>query len=56
VNKEADSYAAREAAAIAAAIWQAKQSATQASTTCPDSETSSRWKMEGRREVLDRMP
>jgi acetyl-CoA carboxylase, biotin carboxylase subunit len=56
VNKEADSDAAREAAAIAAAIWQAKQSATQASTTCSDSETSSRWKMEGRREVLDRMP
>jgi acetyl-CoA carboxylase, biotin carboxylase subunit len=52
----ADSNAARKAAVIAAAIWQAKQSAVQASATFSDNETSSRWKMEGRSELLDRMP
>jgi len=55
-NNESDSNGSREAAAIAAAVWQAKQIATQASTASSASETSSRWKMEGRRELLDRMP
>jgi acetyl-CoA carboxylase, biotin carboxylase subunit len=55
-NKEGDSKAAREAAAIAAAIWQAKQTNAQASVASSSSETSSRWKMEGRRQLLDRMP
>src|SRR5215471_4864840 len=51
-----DSNAARKASAIAAAIWQAKQNAAQASTASSNKETSSRWKMEGRRQQLDRMP
>jgi len=53
---DADSNAAREAAAIAAAIWQAKQNAAQASSASLCNETSSRWKMEGRCKQLDRMP
>ena len=55
-NNESDSNGSREVSAIAAAVWQAKQIATQASTASSASETSSRWKMEGRRELLDRMP
>lgn len=42
--------AACEASAIAAAIWQANQSSAQASTTSCTNETSSRWRMEGRRQ------
>lgn len=53
---EARRNAARDAAAIAAAIWQSKHSAAQASAASPPKETSSRWKMEGRRQQLDRMP
>jgi len=55
-NPVTDPNAAAEAAAIAAAVWQAKQNARQASTASPVNETSSRWKMEGRREQRDRMP
>ena len=43
-------------AAITAAIWQAKQSASPAPAASVDTESASRWKMEGRREQLDRMP
>jgi acetyl-CoA carboxylase biotin carboxylase subunit len=46
----------KEAAAIAAAIWQAKQSAAQAPGPSSDREGASRWKLEGRREQLDRTP
>jgi acetyl-CoA carboxylase biotin carboxylase subunit len=53
---EARRNAARDAAAIAAAIWQSRQSAAQASAASSPQETSSRWKMEGRRQQLDRMP
>lgn len=53
---EARRNAARDAAAIAAAIWQSRQSAAQASAASPPKETSSRWKIEGRRQQLDRMP
>jgi acetyl-CoA carboxylase biotin carboxylase subunit len=55
-NNESDSNGSRQAAAIAAAVWQAKQIATEAATASSASETSSRWKMEGRRELLDRLP
>jgi acetyl-CoA carboxylase, biotin carboxylase subunit len=56
IIEEADSRAACEAAAIAAAIWQAKQSSAQASAISSSNETPSRWKLEGRRKLLDRMP
>ena len=46
----------KEAAAIAAAIWQAKQSTAQKPAASSDREGVSRWKLEGRREQLDRMP
>jgi acetyl-CoA carboxylase, biotin carboxylase subunit len=54
-NKEADLNAARQAAVIAAAIWQAKQSGAQAPAASSSDETSSRWKMEGRQQA-DRLP
>jgi len=53
---EADFKAAHDAAAIAAAIWQSRQSAEQACAASCSKETSSRWKSEGRRQQLDRMP
>lgn len=44
----------KEAAAIAAAIWQTKRCA--ASAPSSERESVSRWKLEGRREQLDRTP
>ena len=55
-NREGNPGGAHEAAAIAAAIWQAKQSAAQGAEASSADENSSRWKMEGRRQLLDRMP
>ncbi len=55
-NEEAEEDAAAKAAALAAAIWQGKQSAAQASGGPSASDKSSRWKMEGRRQSLDRTP
>jgi len=55
-EQDADSKQPREAAAIAAAIWQARQSAAQAPDASSDRESASRWKLQGRREQLDRMP
>jgi acetyl-CoA carboxylase, biotin carboxylase subunit len=58
-NDDVRSNVVCEAAAIAAAIWQATQSGGQSSTASAGSannESSSRWKMEGRRELLDRTP
>ena len=52
----ADSKEAQRAAAIAAAIWQANQRAAQTSSASSDRENGSRWKLEGRREQLDRSP
>src|SRR5690348_13582082 len=46
----------QEAAAIAAAIWHAKQSAAQTPAASSNREGVSRWKLEGRREQLDRTP
>jgi len=45
-----------DAAAIAAAIWYAEQAASPASYAGATSATPSRWKLEGRRQQLDRMP
>jgi acetyl-CoA carboxylase biotin carboxylase subunit len=55
-NKEGGAEKAREAAAIAAAIWQARQNAAPASAASTSNQAPSRWKWEGRREQLDRMP
>src|SRR5215469_10831774 len=55
-DADAVSNQARSAAAIAAAIWQANQSATQSPAASSDSESVSRWKLEGQREQLDRLP
>ncbi len=55
-NREGNPGRAHEAAAIAAAIWQAKQSAAQGAEASSADENSSRWKMAGRRQLLDRMP
>jgi acetyl-CoA carboxylase biotin carboxylase subunit len=45
-----------DAAAIAAAVWQAMQSASSSSAASTGTETPSRWKLEGRRQQLDRIP
>ena len=56
-DPEGDSNKACEAAAaIAAAAWQASQGTPQAPAASSDRESVSRWKLEGRREQLDRMP
>jgi acetyl-CoA carboxylase, biotin carboxylase subunit len=55
-NEETHSKASCDAAAIAAAIWQHKQIAAQSSAASGTGETSSRWKLEGRRQLLDRLP
>jgi len=47
---------AASAVAIAAAIWQANQSDKQASLPTSSADQPSRWKLEGRREQLDRLP
>ncbi len=45
-----------DAAAIAAAIWQANQSDKHSSLSSTSPDQPSRWKLEGRREQLDRLP
>jgi acetyl-CoA carboxylase biotin carboxylase subunit len=55
-DKDAVSEQACQAAAIAAASWQAMQNAAQAPASTLDNEKVSRWKLDGRREQLDRMP
>jgi acetyl-CoA carboxylase, biotin carboxylase subunit len=45
-----------DAAAIAAAIWQANQSHRHSSLFSSSADQPSRWKQEGRREQLDRLP
>jgi acetyl-CoA carboxylase, biotin carboxylase subunit len=55
-NKQVEANSASEAAAVAAALWHAMQSASQ-SAAAPDADgAASRWKLEGRRQLLDRMP
>jgi acetyl-CoA carboxylase biotin carboxylase subunit len=53
--REVQGNAAADAAAIAAAVWQANQSDRSSSSTSP-AEQPSRWKHEGRRAQLDREP
>jgi len=53
-NRPGDS--ASDAAAIAAAIWQASQLGRHSSTSASSPDQSSRWKQDGRREQLDRLP
>jgi acetyl-CoA carboxylase biotin carboxylase subunit len=53
-NDDARSNGACDAGAIAAAIWQGTQSAAQASAASAANGAPSRWKMEGRRDLLDR--
>ena len=55
-NDHRPGSAASDAAAIAAAIWQANQSDRQASQPAFFADQPSRWKLEGRREQLDRRP
>jgi len=55
-DKEEVANSAADAAAIAAAIWQATQAASRSDAASSAGETLSRWKMEGRRQLLDRMP
>jgi acetyl-CoA carboxylase, biotin carboxylase subunit len=52
---EGDSAAA-DAAAIAAAIWQATQPQQNSATQCSSRDSQSRWKQEGRRDQLERTP
>jgi len=54
-NNNQRGSAVSDAAVIAAAIWQASQSEKQASVS-PSADQPSRWKLEGRREQLDRLP
>src|SRR5438874_1617083 len=54
-NNDQRGSAASDAAVIAAAIWQASQSEKQASVSS-SADQPSRWKLEGRREQLDRLP
>jgi acetyl-CoA carboxylase biotin carboxylase subunit len=53
-NRPRDS--ASDAAAIAAAIWQASQSDKHSSPSASSPDQPFRWKQEGRREQLDRLP
>ena len=55
-EQDADLNKAREAAAIVAAIWQAKRSGAHAPAASAERESVSRWKVEGRREQRDRLP
>ena len=54
-GEEAAANSASDAAAIAAAIWQATQAASRSGAASTVGETASRWKMEGRRQILDSM-
>jgi acetyl-CoA carboxylase biotin carboxylase subunit len=56
-NETAKADRAADAASIAAAFWQAKQSDKPPGPSASDQESSpSRWKQEGRRQQLDRLP
>ena len=57
-NESASADRAADAASIAAALWQAKQSDKPPGPSASDHDSSqpSRWKQEGRRQQLDRLP
>jgi acetyl-CoA carboxylase biotin carboxylase subunit len=54
--EEEKESAASDAAAIAAALWQATRSYSQSNASSAAGDTPSRWKLEGRRQQLDRTP
>ena len=55
-NENSLETSASDAAAIAAAIWQAKQGEEHSKSSASAGDEPSRWKLEGRREQLDRLP
>jgi acetyl-CoA carboxylase biotin carboxylase subunit len=55
-NDGQPSDSVRDAAVIAAALWHAEQSASPTASSGPTGAAPSRWKLEGRRQQLDRMP
>jgi acetyl-CoA carboxylase biotin carboxylase subunit len=55
-NASEQGTGAADAAAIAAAIWQATQNAANSAASLSGDSESFRWKHEGRRQQLDRMP
>jgi acetyl-CoA carboxylase biotin carboxylase subunit len=56
-KENANANRAADAAAIAAALWQANQSEkSSGASSLQDSSQPSRWKQEGRRQQLDRLP
>jgi len=55
-NENSLKGSASDAAAIAAAIWQANQAERQSGSSASPADAPSRWKLEGRREQLDRLP
>jgi acetyl-CoA carboxylase biotin carboxylase subunit len=55
-NGDARETSASDAAVIAAAIWHAQQADRQSSLSSAPEDQPSRWKLEGRREQLDRLP
>src|SRR4029077_16662295 len=55
-NENRPGASASDAAAIAAAIWQASQPGRHSSPSAFSPDQPSRWKQEGRREQLDRLP
>ena len=52
----ANTSGAADAAAIAAALWQATRNSSTSSASQPNSDETSRWKLEARRQQLDRTP
>ncbi len=55
-EEEMSGSCAADAVAIAAAIWHATQDASRSAAASASSEAPSRWKLEGRRQLLDRLP
>ncbi len=55
-NEKDQENAASDAAAIAAAVWHSAQTAAPSSTTQAGDSPPSRWKLEGRRQQLERLP
>jgi acetyl-CoA carboxylase biotin carboxylase subunit len=55
-NNEQPAHSARDAATIAAALWYVTKSASSTASSTVTDRTSSRWKLEGRRQQLDRVP
>jgi len=55
-EEEMNGSGAADAVAIAAAIWHATQDASRSAAASASSAAPSRWKLEGRRQLLDRLP